>query len=111
MNKSELIKNIYLYTFSAVGLILLIVGSVKILDLGLKSFVFKNADVYYMPKISYENNLDLNEEKIQRELEEQNKAQEIARRAEREKTMSNSLALIIVGLPLFLYHWKKIKDN
>lgn len=111
MNKSELIKNIYLYTFSAVGLILLIVGSVKILDLGLKSFVFKNADVYYMPKISYENNLDLNEEKIQRELEEQDKAQKIALRAEREKTMSNSLALIIVGLPLFLYHWKKIKDN
>lgn len=111
MSKSELIKNIYLYTFSAVGLILLIVGGVKILDLGLKSFVFKNADVYYMPKISYENNLDLNEEKIQRELEEQDKAQKIALRAEREKTMSNSLALIIVGLPLFLYHWKKIKDN
>lgn len=111
MTKSELIKLIYLYTFSAIGLILVIIGSVKILDLGLKEFVFKNADTYYYPDVIYQKTEGISEEQAQKQREEQIKLQQTNIKAERQKVASNSLAMIIVGFPLFFYHWRKILKN
>ncbi|MEO0084755.1 MAG: hypothetical protein ABIJ94_03400, partial [candidate division WOR-3 bacterium] len=39
-----LIRTIYLYLFALLGLILLIFGSVRFLDMGLKAFIFKKAE-------------------------------------------------------------------
>ena len=46
-NKYHLIRKIYLYTFSLVGLVLVVIGGVRLVGLGLKAFVFTKADVYY----------------------------------------------------------------
>ena len=46
-NKYHLIRKIYLYTFSLVGLVLVVIGGVRLVGLGLKTFVFIKADVYY----------------------------------------------------------------
>ena len=37
-NKYHLIRKIYLYTFSLVGLVLVVIGGVRLVGLGLKSF-------------------------------------------------------------------------
>ena len=115
MKINETIKLIYVYLFSAIGLILIITGSVKLLDLGLKTYVFKQADVYYTPKIYPEISDEkiTPEEKLRRE-EELRKAEEINRIAQKQREVSNAIALLIVGIPLFIYHWRlalKIKVN
>ncbi len=119
MKTKEIIKYIYLYLFSLIGLILIIVGLVKIIDLGLKSYVFKKADeiiIYPYKPIIENQNISLEEkEKILKE-QEINQLQQIEfekkqKEIEKSKVASNSLALIIVGLPLFLYHWHLIRKE
>jgi hypothetical protein len=112
MTKSELIKLIYLYLFSAVGLVLVVIGTVRLVDLGLKTFIFKQADVYYYPKIQpMPTDLKISDEEWQKQLDEQAKAEEINRISERQRSASNSIAMIIVGLPLFLYHWQILRKS
>jgi len=113
MKINETIKLIYIYLFSAIGLVLIIIGTVRLIDLGLKVYVFKQADVFYTPKIYPEINQEEKltpEEKIKRE-EEQRKAEEINRIAERQRTASNAIAFLIVGLPVFIYHWRLALKN
>jgi len=40
------IKILYLYLFSFVGLIITVVGSINMMNVGLKTFVFKDVDKY-----------------------------------------------------------------
>ncbi|MBI5019261.1 hypothetical protein HZB58_03235 [Candidatus Gottesmanbacteria bacterium] len=40
------VRLIYLYLFSFVGLLTVVIGSVRLVDLGLKVFVFPDADRY-----------------------------------------------------------------
>jgi hypothetical protein len=108
MKITETIKLIYIYLFSAIGLILIITGTVKLIDLGLKVYVFKQADVFYVPKIYPEvyPGEKLTPEEIAKREKEQRKADEINRKAERQITASNALALLIVGLSVFIYRWR-----
>lgn len=108
MEKRELLKLIYLYLFSAIGLILFINGSVRLLDLGLRTFVFKEADVYYFPTPAYPEDEKLSPEELQKRLEEQQKAEEINKRSQKQREFSGALAMIFVGLPLYVYHWRLV---
>lgn len=47
MNKYPLIRKIYLYLFALIGLVLITIGSVQLINLGLKVYVFTKADNYY----------------------------------------------------------------
>jgi hypothetical protein len=112
--KRDILRLIYLYLFSAIGLILIIMGSVRLLDLGMKTFIFKKADIYYIPKIAISENNNLSKEELEKNAEEQRKAEEENRRSQRQRDISNSLAMIIVGTPLYFYHWRlvmKYKEN
>ena len=131
-----LVRTIYLYLFTLVGLALLISGTVKFIDMGLKAFIFTKAEEpeaiqyrYYSAPISleklegYENSEALEEEEIAtlktflknyKEWEErESKIDYLASKRQREA--SNNLAMIFVGLPLYLYHWrlirKELKEN
>jgi len=98
------IRLIYLYLFSAVGLIVSVIGSVRLVDLGLKVIVFQGADryEYYAPKLDGETV----------DQEEQRLVQERETTRQRQRELSGSMAMIVVGLPLYLYHWKTIqKEN
>ncbi len=131
LNKHSIIRTIYLYLFALVGLALLIIGLVRFLDMGLKAYVFTRAEdterisqrYYYSGPISVEklescqNNEELTEE--EKEVlkgflvdykgwkEKEEKIDYLVSKRHREA--SNNLALIIVGLPLYLYHWRLIK--
>ena len=112
MEKKEIIRLIYLYLFSTIGLLLIIIGSVKILDIGLRTFVFQGADIYYFPSLPfYPEGEKWSQEEWKKQVEEQQKAEEMNRRAQKQREISTSLSMIFVGLPLFLYHWKLVQKN
>lgn len=131
MQKNGLIRKLYLYCFSLLGLVLIVIGCVSMLDLGLRVFIFTKADKdqeYYTrpypPKAIYDasvpaQEISVSEEELQmiedylqnyQEWEAQNK--EISYiSSQRHRTASRNLALIIIGLPLYLYHWTVIKKE
>lgn len=100
------IRLIYLYLFSFVGLLVVVTGSVRMVELGLKIFVFPEADryEYSMPQpVDEKIRVDETQMKIQA-------ARDQTRNRQREFT--GAFAMIAVGLPLYLYHWKLIqKEN
>lgn len=101
------IRLIYLYLFSFVGLMTVVIGSVRLVDLGMKVFIFPESDKYeYAMPVTPEGEKGQPDEKIMKE----NAARDQKRN--RERDLSNSLAIIVVGLPLYIYHWKTIqKEN
>ena len=119
MDKKEIIRTIYLYLFSTIGLVLIVSGSVTLVDLGLKSYVFKNADeVILYPEYPGVKPMPLSEistatptaEEIEQYKQEQIKVQEKQQQNDKARRASNAIAMIIVGLPLFGYHWKILQD-
>lgn len=100
------VRLIYLYLFAFVGLFTVVIGSVRMVDLGLKIFVFHDADKYdyiapQLPDAVVK--VDLTAEKARADREQTRN---------RQREFSGSLAMIAVGLPLYLYHWKTIqKEN
>lgn len=98
------IRLLYLYLFSFVGLFTTILGSVQLVDLGLKTYVFKVDSRVYYPEPRLEGQTQLSIE----ELDERNEAEESN---QRKRQMSNSLAMIAVGIPVYLYHWQTIKKE
>lgn len=98
-----------MYGFSLLGLVLVIIGTVRILDLGLKTFIFTKADnyaTYPYPAVDMKGKEVSSSAMVSRE--EQDKYNAENRASQRQNTASSSLAMIIVGFPLFLYHWKMI---
>jgi hypothetical protein len=114
-NRYVLIRKIYLYLFSLVGLVLIVIATVRLVDLGLRVYVFKGADeaviwpqrpVKLTPE-GQETQLTPEEEENFRQQEREAQMRENQR--QRQRTASNSTAMILVGLPLYLYHWRIIK--
>lgn len=100
------IRLIYLYLFAFVGLFTVVIGSVRMVDLGLKVFVFKEADKYeYTSPQPVDEKMKFDEVKAK---EQANRDQT----RNRQREFSGSIAMIAVGLPLYLYHWRTIqKEN
>lgn len=104
------VRLIYLYLFSLIGLLIVVIGTVRMVDLGLKVFVFKDADKFdYSAPQPVDGGKGFDEKDAQARAErEQDRS--------RQRETSGSVAMILVGLPLYLYHWKTIqrenkKDN
>lgn len=117
MDKHPIIRKIYLYLFTLVGLALITIGGVRLVGLGLKTFIFTKADVYYeypmtrpvkAPPIE---GSEVVAEFQQPSKEEVEKYQQKQKSSNRQKEAADSLAMIIVGLPLYLYHWRLIKKD
>lgn len=126
----SLIRTIYLYLFALVGLALLTTGAVRFVDMGLRALVFTKADemqrLYQaMPPVmpypperieAIQEGEDLSEEEkaaIKRWLADYKDWEERRSKidpviASRHRDASVNLAMILVGLPLYLYHWRII---
>lgn len=133
MKKHSLIRAIYLYLFALIGLALLIIGSVKFVDMGLKAFVFTKAEesqevrqmykYYSVPPISidkveeYQEEVELSTEEkaaLKQWVIDYEKWQEAEAKidylaSQRQEEASNNLAFILIGLPLYLFHWRIIR--
>jgi hypothetical protein len=134
LNKHSIIRTIYLYLFALVGLSLLIIGMVRFIDMGLKAYIFTKAEqpetfqrqYYYsapFPVSKLENIQDNDQELSAEEREllsnfltdykewQENEANIDYLASKRQKEASNSLAMIIIGLPLYFYHWRVIRKE
>ncbi|MEK9150658.1 MAG: hypothetical protein AAB411_01030 [Patescibacteria group bacterium] len=121
MNKYPFIRKIYLYLFALIGLVLIVIGCVRLVGLALKTYIFTKADVYYEYPMTRPvknppaggaptegNKTEEIQQPTKEEIEEyQNKQQT----SNRQREAAESLAFIIVGLPLYLYHWSVIKKD
>lgn len=127
--KKSVIRTIYLYLFALVGLTLLIIGCVGFVNMALKVFVFTQADAeqefyntqpptpYGIEGIKCLNNTNIsNDQKLGLEQwlndyklwQEKQKTFDYVT-TKRHKDAARNLAFIIIGLPLFLYHWSIIR--
>lgn len=102
LNMKFNLRLLYLYLFSFVGLLIVVIGSIQMVNLGLKTFVFKDIDVYEIYP-SYPTKEEVVEDPA---IIAQRQKREASRQQQRE--LVNSVSMIVVGLPLYLYHWKLI---
>lgn len=126
------VRTLYLYLAALFGLMLLAIGGIRLLDLGLKAWVFTAAEQeerlsYQQPpmpmaleraeRIGAGEPAELSADEraaIRQWLADYRQWQERSRavdpiRSRRERSASTSLAMILVGLPLYLYHWLLIR--
>lgn len=105
------IRLLYLYLFSFIGLLTTVIGTVQLVDLVIKVYVFKGADeyTYIAPvKINPEGTeMKPSEQEAAMQRESQNK--ETTR--QRQRQASAAIAMIVVGFPLYKYHWKSIQKE
>ena len=109
------LRLLYLYLFSFVGLLITIIGSIQIIDLGLKTYVFKVSEYsFYSPPFTPDGRTPTTKEEIdQQKLDkiEMDKQGIIEQASQRKRQLSTSLSMILVGVPVYLYHWKTIKKE
>lgn len=105
------IRRIYLYLVSFATLMMLIIGTVQIIN-ALVDFAVPPPKAYPL-KIErvkeLSNNTKLTKEEIEKQAAEEEARQEADQRHWRIKRLIESLALVAVALPTYLYHWRKIQ--
>lgn len=125
------IRWVYLYLFALLGLILITIGSVQLVGLGLRTFVLTEADaemrIHYAPeppmrmspermeRLDNDTTLDpatiralrLWAEDYERMAEQRATIDPVKSR--RQRDAAGAIALLLVGLPLYFYHWQLIR--
>lgn len=105
------IRLLYLYLFSFIGLLITVIGFIRIFELGLKVYVFKGADQYNYTqpiKVSPDGKDVVLTDK---EIAQQKTDMETETKRQRERELSGALAMIFVGIPLYKYHWGTIQKE
>ncbi len=105
------IRLLYLYLFSFIGLLIMVIGCIRLVQLGIKVYVFAGADAmpYYAMSPVVMDGKTVSQTK--EELDAQKKANEEENKRQRQREVAESVAMILVGTPLYLYHWLTIKKE
>jgi hypothetical protein len=99
------LRLLYLYLFSFVGLLIVVIGSIQMVNLGLKLTIFKDADKY----MTYPQ-MDQSGKPIETDAQAQAR-QDKELSNSRQRDFANSLSMIVIGAPLYLYHWSMIQKE
>jgi hypothetical protein len=105
------IRLLYLYLFSFIGLLIAVIGTIRLIQLGIKVYVFKGADsfnVFTAPITSPDGKALV---QTQAEKDAAQKQNDLETQKQREREVAEASAMIIVGTPLYLFHWKKISKD
>jgi hypothetical protein len=105
------IRLLYLYLFSFIGLLIAVIGGVRLVQLGIKIYVFGGADrypTYIAPAPFIE---DGKSSQTDEQIREQKNINEEEGRKQRQREIAEAAAMILVGGPLYLYHWKTIQKE
>lgn len=106
------IRILYLYLFSFIGLLIAAFGTIRLIELGLKVYVFKGADTFeYARPVIAPGEKELTEEEAKMDEETQKAIQERETVRQRQRETAGALAMIFVGTPIYLYHWNTIKKE
>lgn len=119
-NKAVIIKTVYFYVVSLIGLMMVVFSVADLVNLGLKTWVFPKADLneYKQPScavsIYKDPNLKETDEQYQQRLkacEETQVSEEEARAIRNQRDAVRDISFFVVGLPLFLYHWITVRKD
>ncbi len=105
------IRLLYLYLFSFIGLIISVIGCIRLVQLGIKVYIFKGADVYTSYQVEPISPEGKPSETTDFDREMQQKTQDQENTRQRQREVSESVAMLLVGIPLYKYHWKLIKKE
>jgi len=138
--KNPIIRAIYLYLFALIGLGMLVVGSSMLINLGLKTFIFTKADeidnynsrpmpIYLNSEVKPVQDLqicsdkcnltELQKKQIDNWLvdyetwqnDEKSRGNDFYTTRNRQRQASTAFSIILIGLPLWLFHWAIIKRD
>ncbi len=85
---------------------MIIIAGTRLISLTMKTFVLTNADMYYDYPSRPVTTPSATPPK--KEVEEYQAKQT---RAQRQRELAESLSILLVGLPVYLYHWNTIKKE
>lgn len=105
------IRLLYLYLFSFIGLIIAVIGTIQIVDLGMKVYLFKDADRYDYPVAVKFDPSGRETVLTEKEIADQKIQQDKETTRNRQRQASTALAMLLVGIPLYKYHWKLLKKE
>ncbi|MBU6447278.1 hypothetical protein KGQ24_00350 [Patescibacteria group bacterium] len=103
------IKKVYLYLVSLISLVMVIFAATMLINMGLKAWIFKAADYYpAYPVTCIQTPDSTSADKTQAcpDQQQQDEYQKAANKSTKERQAAQSIALLIVALPVFIYHWK-----
>ena len=136
MEQYPLIRKIYLYLFSLIGLVLMVIAGVQLINLALKVFVFTQIEKQETSYQGMPSCGPFTSEKVSSIIGQPNQTETISVqitageqeqmknwlanykiweeeqksydpiKANRQRDAANALAMLIIGLPLYAYHWR-----
>lgn len=101
------LRSIYLYLVSFVSLMMIIMGVIFTVQ-NITDVMFPTN--YYYEMYPAEKTGDLSEEEKQQYEENQKKYYENTI-VESKKNVAKSVAVVVVALPTFVYHWRKVEKE
>ncbi|MCL4441488.1 MAG: hypothetical protein M1609_13125 [Firmicutes bacterium] len=107
------IRRVYLYLVSFTTLMMMVFGTVMFFQ-GVVNLVYPNPQNSYETKFSRPVPAEKGGGGLQltdAEIKQQAKQEQAQARYYQIKQMIDSLMLLIVALPVYLYHWKKIQRS
>jgi amino acid transporter len=117
-SKAALIKTVYFYVVSLIGLMMVVFSVADLVNLGLKTWVFPKADLneYKQPPCTVQVFKDPNLKETDEQYQQRVKACEAsyvnedeARAIRNQRDAVRDFSFLVVGIPLFLYHWTTIR--
>ncbi|MBT6068405.1 hypothetical protein HOG48_01485 [Candidatus Peregrinibacteria bacterium] len=113
----EVIRTLYLYAVCGITMIMIIVAGVNTVKLGLDTYVFKiDMPRYY--DMACDDVRYVGGEEILRTDKEITKCEERAEKNagekltnERKRDLSNAIAMLLIAIPFYLYHWSVVKHE
>jgi hypothetical protein len=123
---TQTIRSIYFYAVSIIALFMLVFSAVDLINIGLKTWVFKNADPSYSicipgnagtyngPMIPAPTDLNVKTAPIgptQAQCDVQNKQNEENITRQNQSSAVRDFSMLIVALPLFLFHFRIVQKE
>jgi hypothetical protein len=112
------LKKAYLYLVSVISLVIGVVGAIMLLNIALKTWVFPKADqldYYYSgPCLSEVKPVMIDGATIPCTAEEtarQKTEAEDRRSAQKQRDAAQALAMIVIAVPVWMYHWKMARKE
>ncbi len=118
------IKSIYFYLVSFVALMMVVFSTADAINIALKTWVFTAADkdMYNYPRSICEMQVPatppnvkpvptVSKEDCEKQNEENIKQNETGRMAQKQRDVVRDLSMIVVGIPLFLIHWRIVRSK
>jgi hypothetical protein len=125
-SKIKIVRNAYLYISSLISLLFVAIGAYTLLNTGIKYYLLPQAEkggysrcneqppVYGLDGKTSAATTEEQKVQINQLLEDYktwkaNNSGEECYRAERQNNVANAITMIIIALPIFLFHWRLVK--